>query len=99
GRIGPAQWSCRSDESPLPRGNSVTRIALIGISQDHPTWPVIQATARLLGGRRGRLEIIVDAPQTPSTHQQQAILAGLGNDRADAVCINPLEAGAMAPTI
>src|SRR5437870_5230606 len=63
--------SCRSEENTFGRARSITRVALIGISKDHPTWPVLQATARQLSGHGGRLEIAVDAPASSSPREQQ----------------------------
>lgn len=91
--------SCRSDEAPIARGRGFTRIALIGVGKDHPTWPILQTSARQIAGRRGRLDIIALAPDTASPRAQQDLLNNIATEKAEAVCINPLDASALAPAI
>jgi len=92
--------ACRTDTHAFSRRRAFSRIALVGIGKDHPTWPVLQATAQQVAGRGGRLEIVVRAPDTASPRGQQEILKDLsaaGN--IEAVCIHPLDPSAVAPDI
>ena len=90
---------CHSEENPFRRQKSVSRIALIGIGKNHPTWPVLQCAAKQISGRRGRLDVVVLAPDTPSPQAQQQILEQLQSGQFDAVCISPIDSSTLGPTI
>jgi ABC-type sugar transport system substrate-binding protein len=93
-----AGLACKSDESPITRPGGITRIAVIGIGRDHPTWLVLQAVAKQVEGASGRLEIRVEAPPTMSPAEQRKLLEGLIG-RVDVICIEPSEQLLLAPTI
>jgi ABC-type sugar transport system substrate-binding protein len=88
---------CRSqDESPVQRMSS-RRIVVVGISRAHPTWPVLEATANQLVGRKKNLEIRVMAPEVSSPQAQMTLLESLRDDSFDAVCLHATDPTSIAP--
>ncbi|MEK6644820.1 MAG: substrate-binding domain-containing protein [Planctomycetota bacterium] len=90
--------ACRSEEAPNARPRGITRIAVVGMGRDHPTWPVLQAVAKQVEGNSGRLEIRIEAPPTVSPMEQKKLLEGLIG-QVDVICIEPSEQLLLAPTI
>lgn len=93
-------WSvgCWSDNAPTAPARTLTRIALVGVGRDHPTWPVLQAVARQIEGNRGRIVIRVEAPPSTSPAEQQKLLERLVGT-VDIICLEPADPLLSAQTI
>lgn len=95
-------WSltgCRSDSRAPRKVHTAERILLVGVGKNHPSFAVLQATARQISGHKRELTIDVLAPEHVSPAEQQALLEGLSPDRYDAICIQPVDPESIGSTM
>ncbi|MBI5764639.1 MAG: substrate-binding domain-containing protein [Planctomycetes bacterium] len=91
-------FGCWSDNAPKAPARTLTRIALVGVGRDHPTWPVLLAVARQIEGTSGRIVIRVEAPPSVSPAEQQKLLESLVGT-VDIICLEPADPLSLSQTI
>ncbi len=76
-------------------------IAVVGVGQDDPVWPVIAATAKRTFAQLNQvgLSLRVEAPATSSIHGQQRLLTQLRDAGVRGLCVQVTDPVAMKPIL
>lgn len=94
-----ASASCKRQAPSASDSALDVRIALIGMSEDDPTWPVSQATASRLAEQHHYLTIEVMAPSGRSAADQRDMLTAVTDAGFDAAVVMPIDPHALLEPI
>ncbi len=92
--------ACRDASTTINRKPSGF-IAVVGVGQDDPHWPVMTYVAKKADADRGlyQFPIRAAAPRQSSIHLQRAMLEELQDEGMVGVCVQVTDAAALLPTI
>jgi ABC-type sugar transport system substrate-binding protein len=75
------------------------RIVVIGEAENEPTWAVVQETALAFQRTHSLTQVTTYAPRISSPSGQIDLLRGLNLEEVDALCIHPVDPGALREPI
>ncbi len=95
GAVGCRRESARIE--PPPSGF----VAVVGVGQDDPLWPVLRASALRLHAQLGlsTVSLRVEAPRTSSVNAQKLLVQRLQNEGMTGLCVQVSEPRALAVTL
>lgn len=95
---GACDWD-RPSNPHRPAERLTVRIAVVAEGKNEPTWQIITAAARHFEEMYPYAEFRVVAPESPTPTGQQAVLEGLLQTDATAICVVPIDAMAVGMEI